>query len=638
MFRIGILGFLVLAAFGVLFVRLWSLQVLSGNEFLVAAQNNQLRLESKEALRGPIKDRAGRVLVENASATAIKITPAYLPKHGQYAELRRLARILQVPLSDVTDQIEKHADDRLTPVIVKEVATRNEVFFLKEHQKEFPGMTIDDTSVRRYPHGDLAAHILGYVAEIDDRQLKRLKGYKLGDRIGQGGVEASFDKELRGLPGVEQKRVDALGQPTGPQETKQLPVAGYGLRLTLDAKLQRAAQQAVIDGINLAQADNKWYAKAGAVVALDPRDGAIRALASYPTFDPTVYTRHKERELAPLLDPDVAEASDFPALDRAIAGAYPPGSTFKPVTALAAMQEHILSPYNSLPCTGSYEVAGQTFKNWDPGVSQMMTLPTALAQSCDTYFYQVGKAFYDLPANRGQPLQRWAKTFGFGEQPGIDVGPATSGLLPTIKWKHETYTKETDPGNWQIDRLWKPGDSIQLAIGQKDMLASPLQMARFYALLANGGKLVTPHLVSAIEQGGGSTTGPGQGSLPLRTYRPQAKELNLDPAAIGVIRQGLYDATHSSFGTSSGVFGHFPIAIAGKTGTAEKVIDAGTYFRKEDTAWWCGWGPYDSPELVVCTVIENGGFGGEIAAPSALKVFEEYFGVQATHVQAEQAD
>jgi penicillin-binding protein 2 len=638
LFRIGILGFLVLAAFGVLFVRLWSLQVLSGNEFVLAAQNNQLRLESKEALRGPVKDRYGRLLVDNASATAIKITPAYLPKRGQYAELRRLARILQVPLSDVTDQIKKHRGDRLTPVIVKEVATENEVRFLSERKKEFPGMTIENTSIRRYPYGDLAAHVLGYVGEISEQQLKQLKGYKLGDRIGQGGIESSFDKELRGTPGVEQKRVDSLGQPTGPQETKQLPVPGYGLRLTLDAKLQRAAQQAVIDGINRAQADKKWYAKAGAVVALDPRDGAIRALASYPTFDPAVYTRHRKGELAPLLDPNVAEASDFPALDRAIAGSYPPGSTFKPVTALAAMQEHILSPYNSLPCTGSYTVAKQTFKNWDPGVSQMMTLPTALAQSCDTYFYQVGKAFYDLPPDRGQPLQKWANTFGFGKPTGIDVGPETSGLLPTIKWKQETFTKKTDPCCFEVDRLWKPGDSIQLAIGQKDMLASPLQMARFYALLANGGKLVKPHLVSAIEQGGGSTTGPAQGSLVLRRYQPSAQELNLDPAAIDVIRQGLFEATHSPFGTSSGVFGHFPVAIAGKTGTAEKIIDAGTYFRKEDTAWWCGWGPYESPELVVCAVIENGGFGGKVAAPSALQVFERYFGVKATQVQTEQAD
>jgi len=638
MFRIGILGFLVLAAFGVLFVRLWSLQVLSGNEFLVAAQENQSWLESKEALRGPVKDRHGRVLVDNASATAIMIRPAHLPKRGQYAELRRLARILQVPLSDVTDQIEKHGDDRLTKVIVKEAASRNEVFFLKEHEKEFPGMTIENTSIRRYPYGDLAAHVLGYVGEIDEQQLEELKGYKLGDRIGQGGIEASFDKELRGIPGIELQRVDSLGQPTRDPETKQLPVAGYGLRLTLDAKLQRAAQQAVIDGINRAQADRKWYAKAGAVVALDPRDGAIRAIASYPTFDPTAYTRRKKSDLAPLLDATAAEASDFPALNRALAGSYPPGSTFKPVTALAAMQEHILTPYNSLPCTGSYEVAGQTFNNWDPTVSQMMTLPTALAQSCDTYFYQVGKAFYDLPPDRGQPLQKWAKTFGFGEPTGVDVGPETSGLLPTIKWKRNTFTKETDPCCWQVDRLWKPGDSIQLAIGQKDMLASPLQMARFYALLANGGKLVTPHLVSAIEQGGGSTAGPAQGSLPLRRYQPPVKELNLDPAAIDIIRQGLYDATHSSYGTSSGVFGHFPIPIAGKTGTAEKEIEVDYGRRMEDTAWWCGWGPYDTPELVVCAVIENGGFGGEVAAPAALQVFEEYFGIEAARVEVKQAD
>jgi penicillin-binding protein 2 len=634
-FRIGILGALVLAAFAVLFVRLWSLQVLSGNEFLAAAQNNQLRLETREAQRGPVKDRYGRVLVENTSATAVKISPAYV----KYSELRRLTRILGVPLADVTAEIEKHRGDLVTPVTVKAAASRSEKFFLLEHQAEFPGMTIEDTYIRRYPHGSLGAHIFGYVGEISPDQLKESKGYKLGDRIGQGGIEASFDKELRGTAEVVQRRVDSLGRPIGPEEKRELPEPGYGLRLTLDLKLQRAAQQAVIDGINRAQADEKWWARAGAVVALDPRDGAIRALASYPTFDPTVYTRRKKDDLAPLLDPQVAEAANFPALNRAIAGAYPPGSTFKPVTALAAMQEHILSPYNSLPCTGSYKVAGQTFRNWDPGVSAMMTLPTALAQSCDTYFYQVGKAFYDLPPDRGQPLQRWAKTFGFGLPTGIDVGPESSGLLPTIDWKRATFTKKSDPCCWEVDRLWKPGDSIQLAIGQKDMLASPLQMARFYALLANGGKLVKPHLVSAIEQGGGSTTGPAQGSpIVLRRYQPAAKELNLDPAAIDVIRQGLYEATHSSNGTSSGVFGHFPIAIAGKTGTAEKVIDKGTFMGTEDTAWWCGFGPYDSPELVVCAVIENGGFGGEVAAPAALQVFEEYFGKEAARVDVKQAD
>jgi penicillin-binding protein 2 len=637
-FRIGILGFLTLAAFAVLFFRLWALQVLSGNQYLVAAQNNQLRVMRTDAPRGPVQDRYGRVLVENTSATAVKIWPADLPKKGAYAELRRLSRILRVPLSDVTSEIKKHQGDPVTPVTVRDAVSENEVDYLLEHQSEFPGMTITNTFVRNYPFGDLAAHILGYVGEIDKDQLKASKGYVLGDKIGQSGVESAFDKELRGRPGLSQLRVDSLGRPISPIELRTPTTPGYAVRLTLDAKLQRAAQKAIVDGINLAQADHKWYAKAGAIVALDPRDGAIRALASYPTFNPSVWTSRKKGALAPLTNANVAQADDYPALDRAIAGAYPPGSTFKPVTALAAMQEHILFPYNALPCTGSYKVAGQTFNNWNPFVNTSMTLPTAIAQSCDTYFYQVGKAFYDLPPSRGQPLQRWAKTFGFGEQPGLDVGPTTSGLLPTIKWKRETFTKKTDPYNWQVDRLWKPGDSIQLAIGQKDMLASPLQMARFYALLANGGKLVTPHLVSAIEQPG-PQNGPQQGALVLRRFQAPTKELNLDPGAITAIREGLYEATHSGLGTSANTFGHYPKAIAGKTGTSETHADDGYGNTvKTDTSWWCGFGPFDAPRLVVCAVIENGGFGGAVAAPTALQVFEQFFGINATDVSTAPTD
>jgi penicillin-binding protein 2 len=636
-FRIGILGFLTLAAFAVLFFRLWALQVLSGNQYLVAAENNQLRVIRTDAPRGPIQDRNGRVLVDNTSATAVKVWPADLPKHGAYAELRRLARILEVPLSDITSEIEKIRGDPVTAVTVREAVNESEVHYLLEHQSEFPGMTITNTFVRNYPFGDLAAHILGYVNEISPAQLKSSKGYLLGDKIGQAGIESSFDKELRGLPGLEQLRVDSLGRPISPIEMRTPVTPGYAVRLTLDAKLQRAAQQAIVDGINLAQENHQWYAKAGAIVALDPRDGAIRALASYPTFDPKAFTRHKKGALNFLTDPNVAKAEDYPALDRAIAGAYPPGSTFKPVTALAAMQEHVLQPYEALPCTGSYTVAGQRFNNWDPLVNTSMTLPTAIAQSCDTYFYQVGKRFYDLPADRGQPLQRWARTFGFGQQPGLDVGPATAGLLPTIDWKHETFTKKTDPCCWQVDRLWKPGDSIQLAIGQKDMLASPLQMARFYALLANGGKLVTPHLVSAIEQPG-PQNGPQQGALVLRRYQAPTKELNLDPAAISAIRSGLYEATHSGLGTSASTFGSYAVPIAGKTGTAETHAESGPYTVKTDTSWWCGFGPFDAPRLVVCAVIENGGFGGEAAAPSALQVFEQFFGVKATDVSTAHTD
>jgi penicillin-binding protein 2 len=255
-----------------------------------------------------------------------------------------------------------------------------------------------------------------------------------------------------------------------------------------------------------------------------------------------------------------------------------------------------------------------------------MTLPTALAESCDTYFYEVGMRFYGLPPERGQPLQRWAKTFGFGEPTGIDVGSEQRGLVPTIKWRQQAFTTE-------IDRLWKPGDSVQLAIGQKDLQVTPLQMARFYALLANGGKLVTPHLVSAVQQGGGPT-----GPLTLRRFDAPVRELALDQAAIQVIRDGLYDATHAPDGTSSGIFGHFPVAIAGKTGTAEREIHFDDFSRLMDTSWWCGFGPFEKPELVVCAVIENGGFGGEAAAPAALRVFETYFGKEAGLVQTEPAD
>jgi len=629
----------VLAAFAVLFFRLWALQVLSGSQFLQAAENNQQRPQPIAAPRGPITDRFGRVLVTNAPGTAVQITPADLPKHGAYAELRRLTAILHVPLTDVTTQIAKakHLGDTLTPVTVKDFVREPQIRYLYEHQSEFPGVTIANSFLRRYKFGDLAAQLLGYVGEISSTQLEQMHGYRLGDKIGQGGIEASYDKFLRGKAGLKQAFVDSLGRPTRPIEVKSLPVPGFAVRLTLDAKLQRAAQKAIVDGINRAQANQQWYANAGAIVALDPRDGAIRALASYPTYDPAVYAGRRKRDLAPLIDPKVAEAADFPALNRALAGVYPPGSTWKPVTALAAMEEHILDPNASLHCTGQLTIDKQVFKNWDPFANQWMTLPTAIAQSCDTYFYQVGKRFYDLPADRGQPLQKWAKSFGFGQPSGVDVGPEEPGLVPTIKWRQQTYTKKTDPYGWQIDRLWKSGDSVQLAIGQKDLQVTPLQMARFYALLANGGKLVTPHVVADIEQPG-PDNGPISGPLVLRRFQPPTKELNLDPAAISVLRDGLFQATHSGSGTSSGVFGNFPIGVAGKTGTAEKIVTVHDSTVLTNTSWWCGFGPFAGPTLVVCAVIENGGFGGAVAAPAALQVFEQYFGKKASGIATKQAD
>jgi len=627
--RVAILGVAALAVFAALFLRLWALQVLQGSQYLKTAQNNQLRTVRIQAQRGPILDRNGKRLVTNAGATAIEIWPADLPKvyAERYRELKRLARIAGVPLYQIAAAIKARGNDALTPVTVKAAAHEDQIAFLAEHRGDFPGVEITQTYIRHYPYRSLAAQILGYVGEVSPARLKRDEkaGYRPGDEIGQSGVEASYDKWLRGKPGEAQLRVNSLGRPRSELSLTQRPTGGHKLRLTLDLGVQQAAERGLAYGIRLAQADGHWAARGGAIVALDPRNGSIIAMASAPSYKPSVYAgRVTRKELADQgLTQKTAERKNYPALNRALAGTYPPGSTFKPVTALAAMQEHLISPYAYLPCTGAYtsphdaNVPKQVFHNWDPYVNQAMDMRTALAYSCDTYFYALGDKFYGLPAYRGSPLQKWAGKFGFGQSTGVDLGPEATGLLPDPKWRERTFTRSTDPCCWRIDKLWKPGDSIQLAIGQKDLLVTPLQMARFYALVANGGRLVTPHLLYDIENPNGTAV--------LTGALPAPAAANVDVAALAVVRQGLYEAAHLPFGTSYAVFSSFPVPIAGKTGTAEKVVHLPGYTGLQDQSWWCGFGPYDNPTLVVCAVIENGGHGGTAAAPAALKVFEQYF-------------
>ncbi len=632
--RVAILGAIALTVFAVLVLRLWSLQVLSASKYLNAAQNNQLRTVRIEARRGPILDRKGRTLVTNVAGTVVEVWPADLPKQGRYRELKRLAGILNAPLPRVLAEMEERKNDQLTPITVQVAVHEDQVAYLYEHRREFPGVQIRQTYLRRYKSQALAAHVLGYIGEISPAQLKRLRkaGYQPGDKIGQSGVELTYDRYLRGTPGTAELRVDAQGRPRAAPELSQQPQAGNAIRLTIDIELQRAAERALQYGIGLARENDHWAANGGAIVAMDPRNGEILALASAPTFKPSVYVGRPDAEkLAPLLDPEKAKEANYPALDRAVAGVYPPGSAFKPVTALAAMQERLISPYQTIQCSPRFEVHGQVFRNWDPYVDRAMTLPEAIGASCDTYFYNLGYAFYALPPDKGHPLQAWASRFGFGDRAGIDIGPEQKGLLPTPEWRQATYTKETDPCCWEVDRLWKPGDSIQLAIGQKDLLVTPLQLTRFYALVANGGKLVKPHVVAAIEE-------PSSLAEPRRTLRyinPAPPESSgVDGVALAVVRDGLYRATHYEYGTATPVFGSFPVPVAGKTGTAEKVVQLPGYDRpvNEDQSWWCGYAPADKPEITVCVVIENGGHGGTAAAPAALKVFEQYFKVKAPEI------
>jgi penicillin-binding protein 2 len=634
--RVGILGMLALAVFATLFLRLWSLQVLNGEQLLRASQNNQRRDIRVQAPRGPILDRNGNVLVTNVPGRAVQIWSSDLPKRRgvRLREIRALARVLGLPANQIGAAIRRHRHDPLTPIRIKDSASRDQVFYLEERAEDFPGVQIVPAYLRYYPDRELAAHVLGYVTEISPEQVAALhsQGYRGGDTIGQTGIESYYDRYLRGIAGVSQLRVDSLGRPISLVVPKVPSHPGNAVRLTLDVKLQKAAEEALRYGIERAhnsQCYGCWFSNGGAIVALDPNDGSIRALASSPTYPPSLFVgRVRQRALDTAgLTPRTAEAMNYPALDRAINAAYPPGSTFKPVTAIAAMQEHILQPFEPLACTGSYEKNGTTFNNWDPFVNEAMTLPTALARSCDTYFYQVGYRFYGMPSDRGPRLQAWASRFGFGQKTGIDLGAERSGLLPTPDWRKKTFTKKSDPGHWQIDRLWKPGDSIQLAIGQKDLLVTPMQMARFYAMIANGGKLVTPHLLLDVEQ---PSSNHNPGRVVPTPPPPAPQPTNVDAQALAVVRDGLFQATHATLGTSTSIFGSFPISISGKTGTAEKFIDPGDGIpRNFSQSWWCGYGPSDSPDLVVCALIENGGHGGDAAAPAALKVFESFFGKQA---------
>ena len=634
--RVALLGGLIVIGFAALLMRLWALQVLAGSQYAARAQANQIRTVRVQAPRGPIVDRNGHVLVANQPVTSVEISPSGLPKGyaKRVAELRALSHIARVPVHRITELIlqRRNMGDMLDPIVIRTEATGPMLTYLEERAGDFPGLTLARSYVRRYPYGSLAAQLLGYDGQISRGQLKVLgkQGYQSGDVIGKTGIEKAFDTYLRGVPGSARVKVDSLGRPQSPRLLTTEPQTGETVRLTIDTRLQIAAQNALAYGIQRAQNSGLWAADGGAIVALNPTNGAVLALASSPTFDPSVYSgRTTQKELNAQGVGSAQSGLDlhYPGLNRALDGQYPPGSAFKPLTAIAALEEHLIKPYAFYPCTGTYvaseDHSHHVFHNWDPNANSQMDLPTALAQSCDTYFYDVGNKFYLLPKGRGQPLQRWARKFGFGSRTGIGITPQAPGLVPTIAWKHRTWTKATDPTNWRIDRLWKPGDSITLAIGQGYLLVTPIQMARFYAAIANGGKLVTPHLLMEVQNANGT---------PVPTTAPPAPRPvpGLDPAYLDVVKQGLLMGTHDPLGTSFGVFGNFPYPIAGKTGTAQKVVQLPGFTHDESQSWWCGYGPANDAKLVVCAVIENGGEGGSAAAPAAERVFAKFFNVQST--------
>jgi penicillin-binding protein 2 len=592
--RIAILGGIALVLFAIIFFRLWYLQVLSGDRYLAEANDNRVRAVKVEAPRGEIVDRNGTVMVDNRTALAVEVMPDRLAKDEarRLRETRRLAQVLGMRAGSLRKKI-RH-DQRVlpfSPVTLKTDVSLDTVFYLQENQTRFPGVDVERIFLRKYPHQTIGAHLFGTLGEVTKKQLKdsRYNGVQLGDRVGQSGIEYQYDRYLRGRNGAARIQVDALGRPKGELSVHD-PVPGKQLRLSIDFGVQKAGQDALAS-----------FGKPGGFVAMDPRNGEVLGLGSNPSFDPNVFAKTIPASVYKRLqDPD----NGAPLADRAIQGLYPTGSSFKLITSTAALQSGLLTPSTVLFDGGSLNVGGISFRNAGGASYGALALPRALQVSSDVFFYRVG-----LMADQhgGDVIQKWARRLGLGHPTGIDLPGEVAGLVPSPAWRNRLFRKHL------TDRPWTPGDNINFAVGQGDLQADPLQMAVAYSTIANGGRVVTPHIGMRVEDSGGRV---------LQEIAPGPKRrLDISSVTRDAIMSGLRAAANDPGGTSEPVFRGFPIEVAGKTGTAERGPQG-------DQSWYVVMAPYNDPRIVVAVTIERGGFGAEAAAPAARKILAAYFGIK----------
>jgi penicillin-binding protein 2 len=595
--RIALFGGFAVVLFAILFFRLWLLQVLDGEKYLAEAKNNRTRSFRTSAPRGEILDRNGKLMVANRTSLALQVNPRKLPEDPaeRRAELAKLAALTHTTLRKVRRTM--HEELKLAPAAP--VTLRNDVghylvFYLQENQERFPGIEVQRVFVRAYPDGTLGAHIVGSVGEIDEEQLKeaRYKGLVPGDEIGQSGVEDTYDRYLRGRPGLTRIQVDALGEPTpNGRLVSKPPAPGDNLKLTIDQSVQEAGEAAMAE-----------RGLPGGFITMDVHTGEILALGSFPTFEPALFARPT---LTQAQVDDTYNNPAAPLTDRATAGLYPTGSTFKLITALAALESGNLQVNEAIEDPGVLVVGGQEFKNAGEAANGTVSLVTALEVSSDVFFYTLGLRMW----NSGE-LQHWAHALGIGRPTGIDLPGAEEGLLPSQHWRNQLYKEG------ETDRPWSAGDNIQLATGQGDLQTNPLQMAIAYATLANGGTVVTPHIGLQVDDAAGRVQ---------KEFDPKPRRhIHIDPEYRAAILEGLHDAAQNGAGTSFEVFGNFPIEVAGKTGTAQRPPHA-------DQSWYGVLAPYPDPRIVTFVTMEEGGFGAESAAPAARKILEAYFAKELAH-------
>jgi penicillin-binding protein 2 len=600
--RVSILGGLAIAIFFVLFLRLWYVQILSGDKYRTEANDNRIREIRVQAPRGDILDRNGKVLVANRTELAVQVSPENLPPPGpeRSRELRQLASVTEMKPREIRRALRD--GDRAAPggpVILKKGLGVDKVYYLRENQARFPGVTVERVFSREYRQGTIAAHLFGNVGEVTAEQLKepRYAGLKPGDQVGQSGIEYEYDRYLRGKPGTDRIQVDALGRPTAQLRNKPAE-AGDDVRLTIDSRLQ-AYGEGALASIGLP----------GAFVAMNVHDGSILAMGSAPSFDPTIFTRQITQSQYRAL---TSRANDAPLANRAIQGLYPTGSTFKMITATAALEHKLISPDTIYNDTGSLRLDTLLLKNAGDVINGPINMSDALKVSSDVYFYSLG---VKAKASKGHGMiQDWARRYGLDERTGIDVPAEVDGLIPTPAWRNRLYHEGL------TDRPWTVGDNVNLAVGQGDLYADPLQMAVAYAALGNGGTVVTPHIGDAVE----SVTG-----TVLEEIRPgPRRHVDISETTRNTIIEGLTRAAMEPGGTSYPVFGNFQFPVAGKTGTAERPNQA-------DQSWYVVLAPARNPQIVVAVTLERGGFGVDTAAPVAARILERYFKLPITPVGGE---
>lgn len=595
--RLKLLAFVVAFMFVALSTRLWFLQVLAGPEHLEAARDNSLRTVTTDALRGDILDRNGRRIVGNRLSLEVRVKRDELGERTE-STLAALSEILGVPAQDLGEALETKLYYGYQPVPVAEFVPKEVFFKVREEPEDFPGVEVVEQSVRSYPHGPIAAHVLGWVGQITREELqthpKRYAPYGPSDLVGKTGLEATYERWLRGSPGREVFLVNSDGEvlrefdPTPPEP-------GHDLVLELDVDVQRIVEEELELGIRKARTvhdastGRDLVANAGAVVVLDPRDGGVVAMASWPTFEPRWFVRGLTRTQEHRL----FRSEQAPTLNRATQLTYAPGSAFKPFVALAAVKEGVATLTGSYDCPATYvhptDESGTVFHNWTGTDAGTLSIADGLRVSCDTQYYAWGSEFYFRDARTNDEiLQRRIRQWGFGRPTRVDLHAEAGGTVPDRDYVEQN--RERYPFGWI------PGIDILLAIGSGEMKATPLQVAQAYAALATG-KLCRPHIVSRIED---------RDDRSVRRIGGGCRRVPYAEGELEYIRNALHSVTTG--GTASSVFAGCPFDVAGKTGTAERE-------GFQDTSWFAGITPVENPEYVVVAMVEQGGFGAETAAP-----------------------